>query len=56
MAASRKALHDLMDRLEPRIARGFAEAVARIKSRAQLARLTRAIEAGDIAGAFRAAG
>jgi hypothetical protein len=56
MAASRKAIHDLMDRLEPRIARGFAAAVARIKSRAQLNALTRAIEVGDIDGAFRAAG
>jgi len=56
MAATAKQLQELLDRLEPPIARAFAEAIARIKSRARIAQMEAAIRAGDLDGLARAAG
>src|SRR6056297_1254426 len=53
---TRNRILDQLDALEPGLARAFRDAVAQIRSRARLDRLARAIERGDLPGAFRAAG
>lgn len=56
MPATISQLQRLLDKLEGPIAREFAQAVARIKSRARINVLTAALERGDIEAAMVAAG
>ena len=56
MAANRAELLRLLEKMGVPIGSAFLEAVAKITSRAQIMRLTLAIEAGNIEAAFQAAG
>lgn len=56
MAASRTELLRLLDKLENPVLREFRAAVAGMRSRASVARLTRAIERNDLDAAFYEAG
>ena len=56
MATSRAQINALLNRLEKPVQAAFARAVRNARTRAQLARLIKAIEAGDIEAVMLAAG